>query len=415
MNLPAKELIEILKPAYKPCESFGECPEAQWSPENGHIPRGYLGATGKISEVEVVFVVAEPSHPLETYPKIADPLTYITASTDLAYECYAFNTYQGGIPLKSTVGHANLKYFLNRLYPELTFDKQLKKIWITESRLCSIDEKIGNIKSDKRTICSRNYLQKQLELLSHAEIVGFGGKAQQMLNKLKIGYHKANALYPPEGNKPRAKESWDRIMKRIKNENTNYPEKKDQVGSPTREISLPTIEPIKKILIEQKTTMDKNFKDLEEEVDGKILTTRNFSRPKLTPEETEIIKQSAKNINFKEILNRHTLRDITHKRGDPQTVITEYAKALGFSFPARNKSSYLAVTRKIMGSFYDQHCHDEQIIIMNNNLGIQDCLPSIFSIADYFMVVWVADFRLEGIGKLYSELREITKEYKFNA
>mgnify|MGYP001222180831 CR=1 FL=1 len=222
MSLPAKEIIEILKPAYEPCKSIEICSQANWHPEKGHIPRGYLGATGEISEVEVVFVLAEPSHPLETYSKKADPLTYIKNCTDLAYECYLHNTYQGK-PLEINIGHQNLKIILNMLWPDLSFDQQLRKVWITESRLCSIDDKTGNIPLNQRYICSENYLKRQLKLLSHAEIVGFGGKAKKMLDKLDIEYHSAWAPFPPGANNPKAMESWKRAVRDImENRNSDY-------------------------------------------------------------------------------------------------------------------------------------------------------------------------------------------------
>jgi len=204
-----------------------------------------------------------------------------------------------------------------------------------------------------------------------------------------------------------------KIIEDKKNKKINYPDKENQ-NEPNREIKPEIILHERKL---EEDTMDKeykNFKDLEKDFNGKTLRTRDFSRSKLTPEEAEIIKQSAQGIQLKEILSRHTLRDVTHQRGDPQTVITEYGCALGFSYPEGNKAGYLAITNKIMSSFYDQHCHDEQIIRNKNDLRIQECLPSIFSIANYFMVVWVADFTLEGIGKLYPELRSITKDYKFD-
>ena len=55
--------------AYRPCQYLGTCREAIWNPKRGHIPRGFLGATAKLSDVEVVMVFAEFSHPHgnETY------------------------------------------------------------------------------------------------------------------------------------------------------------------------------------------------------------------------------------------------------------------------------------------------------------------------------------------------------------
>ena len=216
MNLlPADELIEILKPAYEPCKFFESCAEAKWSPESGYLPRGYLGATGKISEVEVVFVLAEPGHPLEKYPKNVDALTHITNCVEVAYECYFHNTCQGTPLGKNGIGHLNLRYVINMLWPNLSFDQQLRKVWITESRLCSIKDEIGKIKPKERYVCADNYLRKQLELLFHAEVISFGDKAHAMLDQLGAPYHKAWALYPPGANNPKAKESWRAAVDKI--------------------------------------------------------------------------------------------------------------------------------------------------------------------------------------------------------
>lgn len=60
---PNPQLLALLLEAYRPCQNFGICREAKWSPADGHIPRGFLGATGELSEVEVVMVFSEPGHP----------------------------------------------------------------------------------------------------------------------------------------------------------------------------------------------------------------------------------------------------------------------------------------------------------------------------------------------------------------
>jgi hypothetical protein len=60
-----QRIIEILAPAYQPCRGFAQvCHEMRWHPAAGHIPRGYLGAKGDLSEVELVLVFAEPGNPL---------------------------------------------------------------------------------------------------------------------------------------------------------------------------------------------------------------------------------------------------------------------------------------------------------------------------------------------------------------
>ena len=90
--LPNIEIIKVLSEAYSPCQSFGKCKEAQWLPEEGHIPRGFLGATGSVDEVEAIFVFAEPGHPMMNehgiYPESLDPEGYMELTTDFAFKCF---------------------------------------------------------------------------------------------------------------------------------------------------------------------------------------------------------------------------------------------------------------------------------------------------------------------------------------
>jgi hypothetical protein len=57
-------LAALLAPAYAPCvELRRACTEMRWNPEFGHVPRGFLGAAGRLKEVELVLVFAEPGDP----------------------------------------------------------------------------------------------------------------------------------------------------------------------------------------------------------------------------------------------------------------------------------------------------------------------------------------------------------------
>jgi len=209
--LPNIEIIKVLSEAYSPCQSFGKCKEAQWLPEEGHIPRGFLGATGSVDEVEAIFVFAEPGHPmvdkndtvLEPYPESSDPEGYMELTTDFAFKCF---------DREVDVMHSNVKYILNQVWPSLQFAEQLKKVWMTETRLCSIDDEIGNIPIGNRDICSRNYLKKQLNIFPEATVVGFGGKAQQTLRRLNVKHLKAWSVSPPGANNSKARDSWDQVI-----------------------------------------------------------------------------------------------------------------------------------------------------------------------------------------------------------
>lgn len=93
--LPCKELIDVLLPAYQPCAGFkGACESMKWSPGEGHIPRGFCGATGKISDVELVLIMAEPGdpHSAEEYSSKKLPQEMFSAVADYAYQCYQNGT-----------------------------------------------------------------------------------------------------------------------------------------------------------------------------------------------------------------------------------------------------------------------------------------------------------------------------------
>src|SRR5437763_10943031 len=63
MKIPTP-LANILLPAYGPCPEFATaCKEMRWNPDAGHVPRGFLGACGELSEVELLLVFAEPGDP----------------------------------------------------------------------------------------------------------------------------------------------------------------------------------------------------------------------------------------------------------------------------------------------------------------------------------------------------------------
>ena len=62
---PARRLVEILQQAYLPCCGFrGTCEgTAIWAPDEGLVPRGFIGALGAIEEVEIVILTAQPGAP----------------------------------------------------------------------------------------------------------------------------------------------------------------------------------------------------------------------------------------------------------------------------------------------------------------------------------------------------------------
>ena len=76
------ELLKIIEPAYAPCAHFtGACRTLRWDPGRGHIPRGFLGATGRLEDVKLVLVFAEPGD-----PPVEQCETMLTA-WDYTYQC----------------------------------------------------------------------------------------------------------------------------------------------------------------------------------------------------------------------------------------------------------------------------------------------------------------------------------------
>lgn len=203
---PNAQLSKLLQVAYSPCDGFGRCHEATWDPAAGHIPRGFLGATAELEDVEVVMVFSEPGHPnpAEGYDPAASPNELLASGVGRTY--YAFAT---GLDLF----HRNVRQFMSQLYPQLTFDQQLRHVWLTEGRLCSIDNEIGNTRDHR---CAQRYLSAQLRMVPNATVVAFGGKAQAYVGRLGVEHVKAYALAPPGANHKPARPSWDAAVEHIK-------------------------------------------------------------------------------------------------------------------------------------------------------------------------------------------------------
>ena len=202
---PHPRLCDLLLPAFKPCQNFGACPEAIWKPEVGHVPRGFLGACGGLNEVKAILVFAEPGgvYPTDSYPVDLSPEDLLRLTVDKTYRIMAASTDQF---------HRNLRWFLDQIIPETSFEQQLRQVWLTEGRLCSVAREIGG-KRDRR--CADLYLGRQIALLPQAVVVGFGGKAQAYLSALKLDHVAAYALSPPGANHRPARPSWAAAAKAV--------------------------------------------------------------------------------------------------------------------------------------------------------------------------------------------------------
>ncbi len=203
---PNDALLSVLLDAYRPCPNFGVCREAVWDPEEGHVPRGYLGATGKLKSIEVIMVFAEPGHAhgVEHYDPSLPPKEVALQTVDYTYSCFRYG---------KDLFHRNTRWFMDQLWPDLSFDRQLEKVWMTESRLCSITDEIGPFR-DRH--CAATYLAKQIALMPSASVVAFGGKPQKNIRKVVPSMICAFALSPPGANQKRARPSWEAAISEVR-------------------------------------------------------------------------------------------------------------------------------------------------------------------------------------------------------
>lgn len=206
VRLPKDRILSVMLDAYQPCPNFGTCREAKWDPESGHVPRGILGATRDPADVETVMVFSEPGHPLpgEGHDVTSAPRALLQSAMQHTYNCYKTGVDQF---------HRNVRWFLSQLHPDLSFDEQLRYVWLTEGRLCSIDDEIG--RTTDRT-CASRYLVRQIEVLPRATVVAFGRKAQHYLRGIGVDFVSAHALSPPGANFPQARPTWQAAIEKVR-------------------------------------------------------------------------------------------------------------------------------------------------------------------------------------------------------
>ena len=170
----------------------------RWNPSAGHVPRGFLGAASALTEIELVLVFAEPGDP-------HDGETHEGLTSAYSYSTFAFETGKDQF-------HRNVRAILDSCWPGLAFDEQMKKVWMTESVLCSAMKEGGLVSAAATGECGRRYLSKQLELLPQALVVALGRKAQKRLRSIgHTEFLPAFAVAPPGCNFSGAKKSWEHI------------------------------------------------------------------------------------------------------------------------------------------------------------------------------------------------------------
>jgi hypothetical protein len=165
-----KELALSLVPAYRCTALDDACKGMRYEPERGLFPRGYAGATGTLTEVALVLVIAEPGEPSAN----AKPQPEATAN-----ELPAVLAERVGEAFRSNKSafHRNVRFLLDCCFPGLMFEDQMRQAWITEGVMCSAAKTTGPVPSGVERECATRYLTAQLALLPAAFVIALGDKA----------------------------------------------------------------------------------------------------------------------------------------------------------------------------------------------------------------------------------------------
>lgn len=210
------QMAEVFDTAYPKCVGTrGGCGEGRVTinKASGHVPRGFFGAAGKLSEIELVLVVAEPGDP--SADEIAGDLESVYQLVTSVFDPDAANSREG-------VFHTNVRHILDLCFPNTNFEEQIRKVWFTESVLCSAPKTTGPVAREVSDECGNRFLRQQLELVPNAVIAALGGKAQDRVRRLGLTTDgkprhviEAVAAAPPGANHKNAKASWKKIAKAV--------------------------------------------------------------------------------------------------------------------------------------------------------------------------------------------------------
>jgi hypothetical protein len=197
-----REVLRTIESAY-PCPNFaGSCSSMRWEPAKGHVPRGFLGATSSPNDVLLVLVFAEPGDPHE-----GERHSGYESALEHTYRCMRDGQDQF---------HRNVRRILDMCFEGLPFDRQLEKVWMTESVLCSARVECGSVPSAAWRACGSSYLRPQLSLFPNAIVAALGSKASKRLAAIGVPHISATAAAPPGCNHKGAVESWRAIAEAVR-------------------------------------------------------------------------------------------------------------------------------------------------------------------------------------------------------
>ena len=215
------ELRRSLESAYRPCKNFAaDCHGLikPWKPASGHVPRGFYGALGELSEIRLVMVLAEPADPAsnEDYSSKGREMELAFA---YAEKCYLYC---------GADGHDNVRKIVHSCFPSLKLLDAMRKVWITESVLCSALTSGGNIRVACVDRCGSDYLGPQLQLLLKANpnaiVAAMGSKAIARLNRLKrapefahLNVEKCEAVFGLRKRRGYYSPTWEQLAHKVRN------------------------------------------------------------------------------------------------------------------------------------------------------------------------------------------------------
>jgi len=222
-----REIGDALIGLHKPCPHLTDCqkdwceegrrrsvkPADLWQKYAGLVPRGVSGGTAGADEVEVVFVLAEPSEARGEEPvrirnvPDADLL-------DAVYRQSTTNIRDGAEDHHRWLRDGIMRRFLG----DLPVEEIMKRAVVTCSVYCSNPKPFSNTAAVPRGVecrCAKNNLLKVLEKYPRAIIVALGNKADRRLHRflghLPNVHARIKAMHPTAAQRPvnNAQRSWE--------------------------------------------------------------------------------------------------------------------------------------------------------------------------------------------------------------
>ena len=100
-------------------------------------------------------------------------------------------------------------------WPDASFEQHMRRVWITDSVLCSAEVEGGSVPRPAAVECRSRYLEAQLNLFPNATVAALGRKACRRLAGRR-GVLQAFAVAPPGCNFRGARPSWEAIARSVR-------------------------------------------------------------------------------------------------------------------------------------------------------------------------------------------------------